>query len=62
MTESEKLLHEIEALLKPVLIKGRGINFGPDNTPIKAIDLQKCEMLTIENYKGHEIKIIIKKL
>ena len=62
MTESEKLLHEIEILMKPILIHGRGINFGPDNKPIKAIDLQRCEVLEIEHYKGFEIKIIIKKL
>ena len=63
MTESEKLLHEIERLIHdPILIHGRGINFGPDNKPIKAIDLQRCEVLEIEHYKGFEIKIIIKKL
>jgi hypothetical protein len=62
MTESEKLLHEIELLLKPILIKGRGIDFGSDNTPIKAVDIQKSEMLTIQNYRGHQVKIIIKKL
>ena len=62
MTESEKLLHEIERLMKPILIHGKGVNFGPDNKPIKAIDLQRCEVLEIEHYKGFEIKIIIKKL
>ena len=62
MSDAEKLLHEIEILLKPLLIHGHGINFGPDNTPIKAVDLQKCEMLTIENYKGFEVKVIIKSI
>ena len=62
MTDSEKLLHEIEILLKPLLIHGRGVDFGPDNTPIKAVDLQKCEMLTIQNYKGYQVKIIVKKV
>lgn len=62
MSDSEQLLSEIEILLKPILIKGRGIDFGSDNTPIKAVEIQKCEMLTIGNYKNHSIKIIIKKL
>ena len=55
MNESEKVLHELEVLLKPVLINGKGRDFGSDNTPIKAVDIQKSEMLTIQDYKGHQI-------
>jgi hypothetical protein len=58
----EELLHEIEILLKPLLIHSQGVDFGPDNTPIKSVDLQKCDMLTIQNYKGYQVKIIVKKV
>lgn len=59
-TDSEKLLQEIEKLFRPILINGRGVNYNPDNKPIKAVDLQKCEMLEIEDYRGHNVKIIIR--
>jgi len=63
-TESELVLEEIEKLFKPILIKGRGINFGPPNADIAMTikDLQQCDMLEIENYKGFQIRVIIKKL
>ena len=61
-TKSEILLQEIEQLLRPIITGGKGIDFGSDNTPIKAVDIQKSEMITIQDYKGYQIKIIIKKV
>jgi len=64
MTESEQLLKYIEKLFRPIIIKGAGINFGPPNKSIAMDkkDLLECEMLSIDNYKGYEIRVIIKKI
>ncbi len=64
MTDSELLLAEIEKLFKPILINGRGVNFGPPGAEIAMTikDLQKCEMFSIDDYKGFEIRVIIKKI
>lgn len=63
MTDSEQLLAEIERLFKMIIINSRGVNFGtPDkNIAMTIKELQKCEMLEIENYKGFNIRVIIKK-
>jgi hypothetical protein len=56
----EKTLHELEILLRPVLIKSKGVNFGTDCKTIYARDMKDSEVLEIEDYKGSNIKIIIK--
>ena len=61
-TNSEILLQEIEQLLRPIITGGKGVNFGPNNTPIKAVELQKCEMIEIESYNGYNIRVIIKQI
>ena len=63
MTDSELLLAEIEKLFKMIIINSRGINYGPPdkNIAMTIKDLQKCEMFSIDNYKGFEIRVIIKK-
>ena len=55
-----ELLSEIEQLLKPLKINGTGVNFGYNNA-ISKKEIDESEILEIEDYKGFNVKVIIKK-
>jgi len=63
-TESHHLLKYIEKLFEPITRTGKGVNFGPPGKDIAMTipELLKCEMFSIDNYKGFEIRVIIKKI
>ena len=64
MTDSGLLLAEIEKLFHMIRKYSRGVNHGPPDKKIAMTidDLKKCDMLEIENYKGFNIRVIIKKI
>jgi hypothetical protein len=56
----QEIMKELEIAMKYFLVHGRGVNYGNPMKSIPRRELEDADIIEIEDYKGHNIKIIIK--